>query len=107
MRRHLIGIIALLLLVGAVYFWVWPPQGSFQTQMEAACWRAGALALVIWLAYGDVHRMPAWFWLSLPVLVIVLAKWPKRVVYVIPIVLALAILRPRVGRRQPKNGSRV
>ena len=100
MRRHLIGIIAILLFLGAIYFGIWPPQGSFQTQLEAACWRAGALAAVLWLAYGEVRRMPAWFWISLPVLVIVLAKWPKRAVWVIPIILALAVLRPKARKRQ-------
>ena len=98
MRRHLIGIIALLLLVGGVVFWIWPPRGSWQGQLEAACWRVGALAAVIWLAYEQVQRMPAWFWVSLPALVVVLAKWPRWFLLAVPIVLALAILKPRVGK---------
>jgi len=98
MRRHLIGIIAVLLFLGAVYYWIRPPQGSFQTQMEAACWRAGTLAAVLWLAYGEVRRMPAWFWIALPVLCVVLVRWPKQAVFAIPIIIALALLRPRVRR---------
>ena len=50
---------------------------------------------MVWLAYGDIRRMPGWFWISVTVLVIVLARWPKSAVYAIPIILALAILRPR------------
>ncbi len=100
MRRHLIGIIALLLCVGAVYFKFYPPEGGFLVGVESACYRAGALAAVIWLAYGEIHRMPVWFWVSLPLLVIVLAKWPKRLVYLIPIIILLAILKPRVGKRR-------
>lgn len=100
MRRHLIGILALFLLLGAAIFWIWPPEGSFQTGLEATCWRAGALASVLWLAYSDVHRLPAWFWISLPLLVIVLAKWPKRFVYVVPVIIALAVLKPRLGQKR-------
>jgi len=95
MRRHLIGILAILLLLGAVYFWIWPPQTSFQDGLNAACSRAGVLAAVVWLAYGEIRRMPAWFWLSLPVLAVVLVKWPKQAVLLIPIIIALAMLRPR------------
>jgi hypothetical protein len=98
-RRHLIGILALLLLLGAGVFWIWPPQGAWSGQLEAACWRGGALASVIWLAYTDVRRMPAWFWLSLPLLTVVLVRWPRRFLYVIPVIIALAILKPQARRR--------
>jgi hypothetical protein len=98
-RRHLIGIIALLSLLGAVTFWVWPPESAWSGQLEAACWRGGALASMLWLAYADIRRMPAWFWLSLPVLAAILVVRPRRFLYVIPIIVVLAILKPRARRR--------
>jgi hypothetical protein len=98
-RRHLIGIVALMLLLGAVVFWIWPPQGAWSGELEAACWRGGALASILWLAYTDLRRMPAWFWLSLPVLAVILALRPRRFLYVIPIIIVLAILKPRARRR--------
>jgi len=98
-RRHLIGIIALLSLLGAVTFWIWPPESAWSGELEAACWRGGALASILWLAYTDLRRMPAWFWLSLPVLVAILVVRPRRFLYVIPFIIALAILKPRARRR--------
>ena len=92
------GILAVLLLLGALWFRIWPPQGGFQTQLEAACSRAGALAAVIWLAYSDIRRMPAWFWLVLPALAVILVRWPKYILYAVPVMIVLAILKPRSGR---------
>ena len=53
MRRTAVGIIAIALFVGAVSFHFYPPRDAFWTQMEAACWRVGALMGVIWLAYPE------------------------------------------------------
>jgi len=98
MRRNIIGILALLLLVGGVLFWIWPPATGYQ-QFEAACWRIGAILAVVWLAYDDVLRLPGWILAFLPVLIIILAKWPRWIVVAIPVLVVLAILRPRIGRR--------
>ena len=103
MRRHLIGIIALSLLVGAVAFWIWPPRGSWQGQLEAACWRVGALAAVIWLAYDQVKRMPGWLLGLLLAFLVIVALRPRVALLAIPIIVALAILRPRFGRREGRS----
>ncbi len=100
MRRHLIGIIALLLLIGAVVFWIWPPEGSAGLQLEAACWRVGALMSVLWVAYPQVHHMPVWLWAAIPVLIIILARWPRYFLVAIPVLIALAILKPRTTQRR-------
>jgi len=97
MRRHLIGILALLLWLGAAWFYLHPPEGV-AVQFEAACWRMGAMATIIWFAYDDIQRMPRWLWgVGLVVLVAVAAK-PKLALLFIPLVVALAILRPKWGR---------
>ena len=100
MRRHIIGIIALLLIIGALYFWIFPPRGAGSLQIEAACWRLGAFLSVLWMAYPEVHRMPAWFWAFLPVLVVVLAVRPRWFLVAVPIIVVLAILRPRIGKKR-------
>jgi hypothetical protein len=99
MRRNAIGIIAIVLFVGAVYFRVCPPEGAFWTQFEAACWRVGALMAVIWLAYPEVARLPGWALGMVPLLGLVLAIRPKYLLIAVPIVIAMAILKPRVRRR--------
>ncbi len=100
MRRHLLGIVAVLLFAGAVAFWIWPPEGAAAQQFEAACWRVGALVAVFWLAYPQLYRVPSWLWPALTVSLAVLAIRPKYFVLAVPIIVALAILRPRIGRRR-------
>ncbi len=101
MRRHLIGAVAVLCLLGAVWFKIRPPENEFQAQLESACCRAGALAAVVWLAYTEIRRMPGWFWLALPVLAVILVKWPRYMLYAVPIVVVMAIFKPPPKRRRP------
>ncbi len=100
MRRHLIGLIAILLLIGAVYFRIWPPEGAAVKNLESGCARGGVLAAVLWLAYYDVRRMPPWLWAILLGTVAVVVVKPRTAFLAIPLIIALAILRPRFGRKQ-------
>lgn len=97
-RRHLLGIISLVLFAGAVIFWIWPPQGAGYQQLEAACWRVGALTSISWLAYSDLRRLPAWCWAVLLGVLIVVALRPRLFLLAVPVIVALAILRPRIGK---------
>ena len=100
MRRHAIGIIALLCLVGAVVFWLYPPQGLWQKQAQVACWRGGTLAAVLWLAFDQLQRLPGWLLGLFLTSVAIVAIRPKYALLVIPLLIVLAILRPRFGRRK-------
>ncbi len=101
MRRHAIGIIAIVLLVRGVVREFWPIEGQGLLKgLNAACWRVGPLMTVLWLAYPQIHRMPAWLWATIPALTIVLALRPKWFLIALPIVVALAVLRPRNGNRR-------
>lgn len=100
MRRQIIGIIALLLLFGGVYYWIRPPGSEWGHQFEAACWRLGPLLIMLWIAYPELHHMPRWLWTLVAVLAIILARWPKAFFLAVPLVIALAVLKPRIGRRE-------
>jgi hypothetical protein len=102
MRRHTIGILALLLLGVASGLWLWGAAGDYW-QVGPFCWRLGAVLGVWWLAYPDLARWPAWVLAGIPVLLIVLARWPRYVILVIPVLAVLAILRPRWGAKQRKR----
>ena len=101
MRRHIIGILALLLLLGGVIYWIWPPQDGFGRQMEAACWRLGPVLVMLWTAYPQLNYVPGWLWMIIPPILAMLAWKPRLFLVAIPVVLALAILKPRLGR--PEN----
>jgi len=99
-RRHLIGLIALALLVGAVYFWLHPSaaESAWGLQLQAACWRLGALTSILWLAWPQLHRVPPWVFGAILVPLLILAVRPRLIFLAVPIVIVLAILRPKFGR---------
>lgn len=100
MRRHAIGIISIVLLLGAVWFLIWPASSAATLQLETACRRVGVLMAVLWLAYPQVHRMPSWLWTTVPVLVLILAIRPRWLLLAVPLIIVLAILKPRIGARK-------
>jgi hypothetical protein len=103
MRRHVIGILALAMLVTAVALWVQGTQEGLAYQVEVNSLRMGSLLAVLWLAYADLYRIPPWLWATfLPMLVIVVLK-PRWLIIVLPITFLLAILHPRVW---PKGQNR-
>ncbi|MBN2217119.1 MAG: hypothetical protein JW719_07065, partial [Pirellulales bacterium] len=100
MRRHAVGLIAVLLLSGAVALWVWPPGERGWPGLEAALWRVGAVMAVLWLAYPDLRRWPGWLLAAAPAALVIVAIKPRRFVYLIPLLLAIAVLQKF---RKPKS----
>jgi hypothetical protein len=99
LRRHLIGIVAIGFLVAGAVFWRWPiSQGDLQ--LDASCTKTGLSLAVLWLAYPDLARLPAWLLTVVPAMIIVLAKWPRLFLFLIPLLIVLAILKPRWGQRR-------
>jgi hypothetical protein len=68
----------------------WSPGSE---NVLAFCWRAGAILGAAWLAYDDVQRLPTWLVLMLPLLLIVLVRWSKLLLWIIPGLLIWAILQ--------------
>jgi len=56
-----------------------------------------------WLAFDDVQRLPTWILLTLPVLLIVLVRWPRLLLLLISAMVLLAILR-QVLRPSQRSG---
>jgi hypothetical protein len=99
LRRHLIGLIAIASLLAAAALWMWPPEATWRATVHAGLVKAGVLAAIVWLAYGDVRSIPGWLWSILLGILVVVALRPKMVLFAVPIIIALAILRPRARRR--------
>lgn len=100
MRRHAVGLITLLLLLTGAVLWIWSPDSEGAAQMAMlACLKVGVLMGVLWIAYRDVERLPAWLLATFPVLLAILAIRPRWFVFLLPLVIALAILRPRIRPR--------
>lgn len=94
MRRHAVGIIALVLLTSAFALWLWQSDGDYDMLLGALV-RVGMVMGALWLAWPDVQRLPAWTFAAVPILLLVIAVKPKWFLFLLPILIALAVLRPR------------
>ncbi len=99
MRRHLIGIISLMLGVGALV-----SKHYDAPQFTSPCSRVGVLMAVLWLAYKELQRLPERVWRPLLVAALVLAVKPRLILWAIPLIIVLAILKPRFGRHSKGDG---
>ena len=90
MQRTILGISAILLLVSSAALWLWWPASE---GVLAFCWRMGAVLAAAWLAYDDVQRLPNWLLLIMPVLLILLVRFPRMLLAMIPLLIAWSILR--------------
>ncbi|MGI6415993.1 MAG: hypothetical protein ACOX1P_10010 [Thermoguttaceae bacterium] len=98
MRRHILGIIALVLLGGAVILSIWPPQSNAAETWQAiraAFIRTGVLASVIWLAYRELERLPRWLFTVIPIAGLLVAARPRWAIVLVPLVLAIMFLTPK------------
>jgi hypothetical protein len=100
MRRHAVGVIAIVLLSLAGWFWISPPTGPVGQELQAAFGRIGGVMVVVWLAYDQLKRVPGWLMWTIPVFLVALAWRPRWLLVLVPVVLALAILRPRPKSRR-------
>ncbi len=99
MRRHALGILALALLATAAYLAIRGPQEGLSYQVEINSIRVGALLAVFWIAYWDLTRIPPWLWVIFVPVVAILIVRPRWFFFLIPIVLLLAVLHPRITAR--------
>jgi len=102
MRRHLLGILALLLLIAGAFLYVFPPGTDFWEMMCASFIRAGAVLAVLWLAYPQVSRVPQWMYVCGLIGALTIAVRPKWAFWVIPVLIALVVLW-RLGPRTKRE----
>lgn len=99
LRRTLLGVLAILCMLGALASWIWPPSEGMGLEWQAACWRFAPILAALWLAYYELKRVPWWLWLVLPVAIIIIVKWPRYLLLSIPILILLILLNLRFKRR--------
>ena len=103
-KRHAIGVVALILLAVGGWLTVFPSEWAGGQSLRAASLRLGPFLVVLWLAFPQLARLPAWLLSTVPVLVLLLAFRPRWFFIALPVVLALAILRPRSSTRRGNSG---
>lgn len=98
MRRHLLGIIAIVLLVAGP-LWLWREPNSF---LAASCLRIGAVLAALWLAMPQLTQLSQWLYRAIIVIAIVAAAFSRYAVVLIPLLAVLYIFRPTKARGEAK-----
>jgi hypothetical protein len=94
MQRHILGIVTIIVLaVGVVKY------AGDDAAVAGACLRIGAVLGLLWLAMPQLRDVPVWILGAVGVVLLVVLRWPKLLWAVLPIAIALWLLRPRGVRR--------
>ncbi len=102
MQRRILAALAISSLVSAVVLQLWWPDAEVPL---ACCWRGGAILAAAWLAYDDVQRLPNWLIVLLPVLLVVVVRWPRLMLLLVPFLIVWVVVQrllypgPGKGRR--------
>ncbi len=90
MQRHVLGIIAVVLLVVGV-----ATYGRDDTVVSGACLRVAAMVALLWLAMPQLRDVPAWLLGAFGVVLLIVLRWPKLLWAMLPLAAVLWLLRPR------------
>jgi hypothetical protein len=103
MPRYLIAVAAGTLLLVAVGLILWAPNTPMWQESIALFTRLGAIAFLFWLAWYDLRRIPTWLLVTLPIAAVILARWPRFFLLLVPVLVVVGFLRRPLGtaRRPP------
>lgn len=103
MSRHILGILGLLLFFPGVLLYLCYPSIDPQQFYLGAMVRIGAVLCTLWLAHPQLSRIPGWMYQAVAASALVVAIRPKLIALVLPALLALWILKPRIKTPGPKG----
>lgn len=95
MNRTAVGLTAIGFLVCGAALYVWPQNWESYPLVLSACVRVGAVLGAIWLAHPQLNRMPDWLFALGVAAMLLAAIRPKVILIAIPILILIALLRPR------------
>ena len=100
-HRPTVGVIAALLIVGAIVLWIWAPLGSNNEVSLSACVRVGLVMAALWLALPQLERIPNWLMKAalFVALLLVSFKQPRVLVLAGGIYLVVVLLRPLMEKK--------
>lgn len=105
-RRHLLGITALMFLLIAAGLVVYSRVADLSPalwELLAMSLRVGTMLFLGWLAYDQLLKVPRWAWFVFPAIVLaVVLKQFKLLLLFVPLFLAIAILKPKPRTRRKR-----
>jgi hypothetical protein len=105
MQRTILGILAAALLLGSAAIWAIAPSDSTLHSAEGAMVRLGLIFGAMWLAIPNFTiifvRVPPWLIAATIAALFVVARWPRTIFVLGPLMILLWILGPNwLGRRR-------
>lgn len=104
--RHVLGVMGLVCLAIAGYYFAVPPRAESAVFVQGSCIKSGLVLLATWLAYPHLDRLPRWLFAPVLGLILMIAFRPRITaillrfsVFLLPILIAIWLLRPRQRRR--------
>ncbi len=95
MRRTVLGILAIVFFFGGVLLYLLGPATETSLMFSSSGIRIGLVLGAFWLAYPQLSYVPWWFVQALLVGTLVIAIRPKAALFVLPLLAAMWIVRPR------------
>ncbi len=95
MRRTLLGIFAIVFFLGGVGLFFAGPVTETYRMLSASGIRIGLVLGAFWLAYPQLTYVPWWFVQALLIGTLVIAVRPKAALFVLPLLAALWLIRPK------------
>jgi len=90
MQQRIIALLTVVFLIGAAAVWFWRPE---ERALLAFFGRGGAILAAAWLAYDNLQRLPGWILIVLPVVLVVLVRWPRLLLALIPALMIWGIVQ--------------
>jgi len=95
MRRHALGVLAFVMLAAGGAMYVWPPSDAAVNSLNGVCVRVGLVFMALWLALPQISRFPPWLYGTTLVGVIIVVRYPRLIVAVVPILFLLWMIKPK------------
>lgn len=96
MRRHLLGIISIVMLaLGIAMFWWNPLDNEF---WHAAFLRVGVVLFALWLALPQLMGLKRWLFNAVMIVAVVAAAFSKLAWILVPAIIAIWIFSPKSGK---------
>ena len=101
MRRHLLGILAIALIVGGLAYMPFDRTGF----LANSCWRIGIVLAALWLAMPQLSEMAVWFRRAAIVVAVVAAALNKYGLILLPLIFLMWIFSGRKSTAQDSTNS--
>jgi hypothetical protein len=110
LKRHAVGVFSVLLLISGLSLYFWGSSDNNTRMLAAACLRVGAVLAATWIAFRQVSvlfaRVPPWMMGLMGVGILTVVARPRTALYVVPGLILLYFLRPRVRKSAASSESR-